>query len=163
MKKKQNNKQRPANDLPPVAFCEWWNPTGRDEISGADIGGHPDAERVWARKEPGRWHRRTYGTNANLAWLCEPYYQEYTRWVEAGKPKAEPFVSLAASMERVKQFWHGLASELSAIVKPVPKLEEMSPKERQRQKVQVLNAKPVAGKVIENDDIDFTHRSYNDE
>lgn len=124
MKKKQNNKQRPANDLPPAAFCDWWNPTGRDVISGADIGGHPDAERVWARKDPGRWSRRTYGVNANLAWLCEPYYQEYTRWVEAGRPKMPPFVSLAATVERQKQFWHEVSVELRAIIKPVPKAKQ---------------------------------------
>jgi hypothetical protein len=120
MSKKQNNKQRPARDLPPVDFCNWWNPTGIDELSGAAIGGHPDAERMWARKDPGRWNRREYGVNANLAWLCDNYYQEYTRWVEAGRPKTKPFVSLALTTEQQSKAWKVIGDILRGAAKPMP-------------------------------------------
>jgi hypothetical protein len=126
MKKKQNNnnKQRPALDLPPAAFCDWWNPTGREQPSGADIGGHPDAERVWARKDPGCWNRRTYGINANLAWLCDNYRQEYFRWREAGRPKMEPFVSLALTTQEQAKRWKEIGGILRGAAKPIPAADD---------------------------------------
>jgi hypothetical protein len=120
MSKKQP-KERPPSQQPPDDFCEWWNPTRRDEPSGADVGGHPDAERVWARKDPGRWVRRTYGINAVLAWQAEPYRQEYLRWVDADRPEREPFVSIAAPLEKQRAFYRGLKATIDQIAKPMPK------------------------------------------
>ena len=61
MPKKKTTKRTSPREAPD-AFCEWWNPSGTEEPSGANIGGHPDAKRVWARKDAGRWTRRIYGT-----------------------------------------------------------------------------------------------------
>jgi hypothetical protein len=126
MKKKQqsNNHKPKPKDHPTDDFCEWWNPTGVDEPSGAAIGGHPEAKRVHARKDPGRWVRHTYGITAVLAWQCRIYRDEYQRWVDAGKPEREPYVSIAAPLERHRE----LARELSAIVrrigKPMPEEDD---------------------------------------
>jgi hypothetical protein len=108
---------------PPHDFCEWWSPSRRDHESGADIGGHPDAERVWARKDPGRWVHRTYGTNARIAWNAQRYRNEFLAWVDLGKPEREEFISLAAPVERQKQFWKELKTTISSIGKPMPKPE----------------------------------------
>ncbi len=105
---------------PPTEFVMWWSPDGTDQESGADVGGHPDARRIWARKDPGRWTRRTYGTTARIAWNAQMYRSEYLRWIEAGRPEREEFISLAASTERQKQFWHDLKPVISKIGKPMP-------------------------------------------
>ena len=124
MKKKQQPKRQTSREAPD-AFCDWWNPSRVEEPSGAAVGGHPDAKRVWARKDAGKWTRRTYGTTAAQAWLADCYRQEYEAWVAAGRPKQpEPFVSLAATVERQKEFWHGVATDLRKIVKPVPKAKQ---------------------------------------
>ena len=107
--------------MPPTAFLEWWNPTGTDEPSGASIGGHPDAERVWARKDPGRWTRRTYGINAVLAWTCQCYRDEYERWIDAEQPEREPFVSIAATLEQQYELMKKLKAILKGAAKPMPK------------------------------------------
>jgi hypothetical protein len=122
MKRKQQTTYTPRKDIMPEDFCNWWNPSGRDELSGADIGGHPDAERVWARKDAGRFTRRTYGINAPTAWLSARYRAEYTAWVNAGRPKRdEPFVSLASPITEQVEFWQGVKSKLKDIGKKVPK------------------------------------------
>ncbi len=95
---------------PPEDFCRWWHPHGRDNQSGADIGGHPDAERVWARKDTGRWVHRTYGTTARIAWNSQNFRSAYDEWVQLGRPEREDFISLAATLERQKQFWKDLKS-----------------------------------------------------
>jgi len=85
---------------PPEQFVAWWNPTGTQDESGASVGGHPDAFRVYARKEPGRWFRATYGLEAEIAWNTAIYREEYDAWVAAGKPAPEePYVSIALSRE----------------------------------------------------------------
>lgn len=108
---------------PPDEFCEWWSPQRRDRDSGADIGGHPDAERVWARKDPGRWVHRTYGTNARIAWNSQCYRNEWSRWVEFGKPEREECMMIAAPIEKQKQFWSGIKTMISQIGKKPPKTE----------------------------------------
>lgn len=106
-------------------FCEWWNPTGTQEPSGANIGGHPDSKRVWARKDAGKWSRRVYGMTAAQAWLVDRYRKEYQAWVDAGKPETpKPFISLAATVERQKEFWKGASKDLREIVKIVPKAKQ---------------------------------------
>lgn len=106
---------------PPAEFCEWWNPSRRDKESGADIGGHPEAERVWARKDPGRWVHRTYGSNARVAWNGEQYRNEYFRWIMAGRPEREECRMIAASLHVQKASWSKLKGILSRIGKPFPK------------------------------------------
>jgi hypothetical protein len=144
MKKKQqddNNDEAPAKALPPADFCNWWNPTGTEAISGAHIGGHTDADRVWARKDPGKWTRRRYGINATEAWECRPYRDEYQRWVDADRPECEPFVSLAATLDKQGEFWRGLTGTLAEIGK---RMADAKAEERarirllQQQKVKLL-------------------------
>jgi len=108
--------------LPPDDFCEWWYPAKVDPISGASVGGHPDADRTWARKEPGRWNRRSYGINALTAWSCVIYREEFHAWIAAGRPQKEPFLSLVASPEKQKQF----AAELRQILSKGKSINERS-------------------------------------
>jgi len=109
--------QRPA---PPVAFLDWWNPTGVDNPSGASVGGHPDCERIWARKDSGRWTRRTYGINAVVAWIIDTYRAEFNEWRNLGSPEREPFVSVCATLEQQTKFWREIRGVLSAIENQKP-------------------------------------------
>jgi hypothetical protein len=123
--KRKNDKQteEPPHDpnRPPDDFCEWWNPSGTDELSGASVGGHPDAERIWARPAAhGRFVRRTYGTTATLAWSAAIYRDEYYEWRRNGRPERNPFVSQCASLAKQAQFWRDLKSTLSKIGKAMP-------------------------------------------
>ena len=112
--KKTNEDEAPRAGAP-EEFCEWWYPSAQDEESGASIGGHPDAARMWARKDPGRWTRRAYGTKADTAWACQPYRDEYNAWIAAGRPeRAEPFISIALPLDDVR---HEMVKEMMAIVK----------------------------------------------
>ena len=96
------------NPHPPAAFLAWWNPRGNDPESGAHIGGHPDAARLWARKDPDGWVRRGYGINSESAWNAKHYRDEFYAWQNSGSPELpEEFISLSTSWERQKQFWHG--------------------------------------------------------
>lgn len=112
----KRDKSEPSKlEEPPTDFLEWWYPSKRDPESGADIGGHPDSERNWARKDPGRWVHRQYGIKAKIAYNTQHYRNEYLIWVELGKPYRDPFISLAATKERQKQFWQELKSTISKI------------------------------------------------
>ncbi len=106
---------------PPEDFARWWHPHSRDRESGADIGGHPDAFRVWARKDPGRWVQRSYGTGARVAWNAQPYRDDYEEWVQLGRPERNAFVSISATLETQKGFWRGLKTHLAQIGKPMTK------------------------------------------
>jgi len=117
----KRKQQQSKLESPPDDFCEWWNPTGIDELSGAAIGGHPDAERVWARKDSGRFTRRTYGIHALHAWNAQPYRDEYNAWVALGRPERETFVSLAATLDLQREFWRGVKADMKAAGKPMPK------------------------------------------
>ncbi len=120
----RHHKPEPSKlEEPSEEFIFWWTPSGRDP-SGADTGGHPDAERVWARKDPGRWTHRTYGISARIAWNAQPYRSEFLRWIESGRPDRENFVSLAAPLETQKQFWRDLKPTIAQIGKPMPKISE---------------------------------------
>jgi hypothetical protein len=124
MRRRKSKVEREANapgNLPPVDFMDWWSVTGVHEPSGASVGGHPDAERVWARKDPGRWNRRTYGINANKAWHVASYRAEYSRWLDADRPQTEPFVSICKTAEEQVAFAKELKATLAQIGKPVPK------------------------------------------
>ena len=111
---KKTDKDETPSAQAPEDFCDWWYPTSQDEESGASIGGHPDAARMWARKDPGRWTRRMYGTKADTAWMCQCYRDEFSAWVKAGRPeRAEQFVALCASREEALAF----IAEMMAVVK----------------------------------------------
>ena len=159
MKRKQQQEPRKPQRDAPDDFCEWWNPSGIDQPSGAARGGHPDAKRVWARKDAGRWTRRIYGLTAAQAWLVERYQKQYEAWVDAGRPEQPQgpfvaFVSIAASVERQQELWREMGTE---VVKVVPQPNERERRKLlQKQKVMLLadKAKPVQGKVIEKGDDD---------
>jgi len=152
MSKKKTDNAKPM-ERPPDEFLDWWYPSGTDVFSGASMGGHPDAERIWARKDPGKWTRRTYGVKATQAWLTDRYRREYETWMAAGRPKRVPeFTSIVAPMEKQRAFWRTLAQSLREIVKPMPK-QDQQPK-------QLTNGQTIEGefhKVEDDDDntIDF--------
>lgn len=103
--------------LPPDDFCYWWNPTGVSEPSGASVGGHEDAERIWARKDTeGKWRRKRYGMTCIVAWLHKPYRDQWKAWVEAGRPESKSFVSISAGGVSALE----LAQLINKIAKPVP-------------------------------------------
>lgn len=142
MKRKRRHDDEPPrrrDSVAPDEFCEWWNPTGIAEPSGASIGGHHDAERVWARKDPGRWTRRTYGITATIAWTCAIYRREFNRWIEADRPEREEFVSVCATPERQVEFAKQLKATLAQIGKPMP-TEDKQP----------LPKPPVKGHLMDN-------------
>jgi hypothetical protein len=164
MRKKKQTERRPAEG-PPDAFCEWWNPSGIDPVSGASIGGHIDAERVWARKDPGRWNRRTYGMNARIAWQADFIRQEFSAWERAGSPEREPFVSIAQPMSEQVSFWHGLKEKLAEIGKKV--LHPMphhygKDKAPFREPLELPEAGVIDAEFtkVDDDAIDFNHREY---
>lgn len=102
--KRDDDDEQPQRDQPPDDFIRWWCPTDTNEKSGASIGGHPDAARMWARKEPGRWMRRAFGMTAVTAWACQCYRSEYHAWIAAGRPEPlEPFVSIAVPHEEANE------------------------------------------------------------
>jgi hypothetical protein len=117
---KREESELSALEDPPQEFCEWWHPHQRDQQSGADVGGHTDAERVWARKDPGRWVHRKYGTSARSAWNAQRYRDEYLTWVQLGRPEREDFISLAAPLEDQQGFLKQVKSILRNIGKKMP-------------------------------------------
>src|SRR5215472_8830463 len=121
MSRKQKEKTKAPLESPPDDFCDWWNPTGIEEQSGAAIGGHRDAERVWARKDPGRWTRRTFGINAMTAWQTQRFRAEYYAWVKADRPRQlKPFVSLALPLKEQGERWEGVMAALKGGPQPIP-------------------------------------------
>jgi hypothetical protein len=100
----------------PSDFRTWWEPYDVELPSGAHVGGHQNARRVWSQYRNGRWIRRTYGIHAYVAWLCQIYRSEFEEWKAAGYPeRAEQFVSVCATPERVTQFWRELKPKLEQI------------------------------------------------
>ena len=123
MRKKQ--KEQTESNLPPDDFNDWWYPTGTDELSGASIGGHPDAERTWSRRDGSFWKRRRYGINALAAWQCEIYREEFEHWQNNGSPpRATEFVSNAATLPRQREFWSSIRDLLAKMQpKKIPRLK----------------------------------------
>jgi hypothetical protein len=122
---KKDDREPSKLESPTDDFCEWWYPYGRDPESGAHIGGHPESERVWARKDPGRWVRRTYGITARIAYNTAHYRGEYEGWVNLGRPRRKPFISLAATNTRQLQFWRDLMPiyQWAFVGKSIPKAD----------------------------------------
>jgi hypothetical protein len=112
-----------AHPLP--SFVAWWRPDHFDEVSGAHVGGHPNAHRRWSRKEAGGWRHKWYGVSCADAWNTARYVRQFDAWQSAGSPeKPTPFVSVATDIERQKQFWHDLKGVISQIGKPMPAITE---------------------------------------
>ncbi len=100
----------------------WWTPVDFDEISGAHVGGHHNAYRKWSRKTAEGWSHKNYGVSVWDAWNSAEYIEEFDAWQSAGSPEqSEPFVSVAASIERHKEFWSGLKGVIDRIGKKVPR------------------------------------------
>jgi hypothetical protein len=108
---------------PSPAFVGWWQPDSRDPVSGADVGGHREARRRWARKDPGKYVHQWYGLTAESAYNTSKYREEFDAWVAAGSPEREPFVSIAAPLSRQKRFWRELKPVIAQISKPMPKVD----------------------------------------
>jgi hypothetical protein len=108
---------------PPPAFITWWEPAGSDDATGASVGGHPDARRIWARIDNGQITRRVTGTDAIHAWAHDGYRDEFYQWVAAGKPQGEPFVSLAATLEQQAMFTSVVANTVRAIKRTIKPMQ----------------------------------------
>lgn len=94
-RRRKGTKEERGWHQPPRDFVEWWDPARKDKTSGADIGGHEDAERTWAVKDRGTWKLKVYGIQAEDAWNTVTYRQEYEAWVAAGRRKrSKDFVSI---------------------------------------------------------------------
>lgn len=106
---------------PSKQFSAWWDPFEFDPVCGASVGGHPDARRRWARKDTDGWIHRMYGVQLLDAWNSDNYISEFEAWRGIGSPEPDkPFVSLAASVQRQKQFWGELKLRIAKIGKPMP-------------------------------------------
>ncbi len=92
---------------PSQAFIAWWEPDGVDvDPSGADIGGHHEARRTWARKDETGWTRQIFGLSTPDAWNTAHYVEEFNAWEAAGSPDPiTPFVSVSVSRDRQARFW----------------------------------------------------------
>lgn len=107
-----------------------------DRESGAHIGGHPDARRIWARKDDGRWVQRTYGTGARIAFNSRCYVEEYEAWKAVGSPRRiKDFMSDAAPYVKQQRSWRDLKAIIGKIGKKIPSitagdvaLEQQSPR-----------------------------------
>lgn len=141
---------QPQGRRPPDDFCNWWYPSGIDETSGASVGGHPDAHRIWARHDPGRWNRRIYGCSAAIAWSAEIYRDEYLRWVDAGRPDRQPFVSISATLAQQQAFWAEVKTTLARIGKPMP---HTTAKDLQREQLQAGQKPRLIEPLDETDDV----------
>jgi hypothetical protein len=130
---------------PPKDFCTWWNPNGTDEESGACTGGHPDARRVWARRDAQGWVRKSMGITAEQAWRQAQYRDEYQRWVDVDRPDRQPFLSVVTN-EQQDQYAKTLAAILSKLRANLraPAGEDEAARKRllQQQKVELLNPPP---------------------
>jgi hypothetical protein len=120
MKKAKPDKRE---DLTPSdAFVAWWTPSGTEEGTGAAVGGHPDADRIWARPEDnGRYTRRRFGLTARDAWIVQTYRDEFNAWVAAGSPeRVFPYVSYALPIKEQQARWGKIADVLRGVGRPIP-------------------------------------------
>jgi hypothetical protein len=109
---------------PPAEFISWWSPFDIDQESGASVGGHPDAIRVHARKEPGRWTRKIYGVPLRVAWNTACYVNEFEAWKSAGSPEpVKETICIQSTIEEQLGFWRGLKSIVDRIGRKMPKID----------------------------------------
>lgn len=115
MKSREQTEDQPQpGRAAPDDFCAWWYPTGTDELTGASVGGHPDAIRVWARPMKAGFLHKTMGTNANVAWFVQEYRDQFLEWKSIGSPEpSKPFVSEALPLvEGAKRFAEVVAAAM---------------------------------------------------
>lgn len=112
---------------PSAAFLAWWHPYERQPDSGASIGGHPDAVRWHARKDPGGWTRLEFGTSAEVAWNTAYLREEFAAWQDAGSPEPDtPYVSLALPLREQKARWARLEAMVHLALPPPTNLKTRS-------------------------------------
>lgn len=84
-----------------LAFKQWWEPTSVDAKTGAEVGGHPHAYRLWVKPNKQREH---YGVRCNEAFNCQCYINEYHQWLRDGQPERDPEpTGNCASNQRVNE------------------------------------------------------------
>lgn len=106
---------------PSQDFLSWWEPFDTEQESGASLGGHPDASRIWARRDAHGWKRRRYGISAENAWNSAEFFNQFDAWRLSGRPeRPEEFVSIAAPLERQREFWSSLKKLIFGSVKKFP-------------------------------------------
>lgn len=106
---------------PIPTFVAWFEPTGVDPITGASVGGRPEARRIWARKDAGGYTRRYYGLPTLVAWNTGYVIKAFDAWTSAGSPEPdEPFISIAATLEAQQRLWQELKPIIAEIGKPMP-------------------------------------------
>lgn len=109
---------------PPMDFVQWWEPYMIDQESGAHIGGHPEARRIWARKDEGRWTQRTYGTSARVAYSTKIFSDEYEAWKALGSPRrVKDFVSVAQPHAQQLELIAQARAKINQIGKAMPKID----------------------------------------
>jgi hypothetical protein len=93
------------HEHPSIAFTTWWRPDHFDPVSGAHVGGHPEAHRRHARKDPDGWKHRWYGVSTLDAWNCANYVGDFETWQKVGSPKKpDPYISITATFKRQKEY-----------------------------------------------------------
>jgi hypothetical protein len=98
-------------EQPPKKFVAWFEPNRIDKESGASVGGHPDAYRIWARQDQGQWRRKRYGMTAEVAWNTKRLREQFER-----RPANEPpFISVALPLAKQQP------PDVSHLCKPMPR------------------------------------------
>ena len=109
-----------------------------------------------------------------MAWLAQPFRDEYNAWVKAGRPeRTQDFVSLALPIPEQVEKWKELREVLSRIAKPVGrargrdydrgKAPHVEPIDEQRAQLEDGNTIEGEFTKIEDGPIDFNHREGRDE
>lgn len=68
-------------------FKKWWEPYTHDPKTGAEIGGHPEAYRLFVKPTGERKH---YGIKVEEAFMTQMYRDEYHQWLKDGQPPRDP-------------------------------------------------------------------------
>ena len=99
---------------PSAAFTAWFEPFEFDQTTGAHIGGHREASRIWSRKQPDGSHQRhRYGISTLNAWNISRITAEFTAWSQLGSPdQPQPFISLCAPLSTQRAFYDSLKLSL---------------------------------------------------
>ena len=111
----RHSDDKPKQEIP-VRFRQWWEPWGHCKVTGASIGGHPEAYRLWARPEKQGYSHRHYGIETRKAWIMQRFRDEYDAWVRVGMPnRPQDFISISGSVEKQGEFWKGIKTIMTKI------------------------------------------------
>lgn len=73
-----------------ASFKTWWNTYSTDSVTGAGVGGQPDARRRWAQPiGNGKWAKRYYGEIAERAFKAKGYHHWWSQWKLDGEPRGQ--------------------------------------------------------------------------